>query len=406
MPQFKCEMQMPEGEVVVQTISADSLAEAQAQARSTGGYVLNIAEAGGGDGLIAKMQNIRLEGGPGLKDLISFTKQLSVMIKAGISIRDAIETIAEPVVNQKFKKVLDQIRLDVESGVSFSAALAKHPKVFSPLYVNMVRASEMSGQFAAMLERLNEYLAEQDEVRRMVIGAMIYPAVLFTMSISAVVFLLSFVLPKFMAMFRGKEALLPKPTIALMAMSDFMRGYWYVLVGSLAAIIILLVYAVKTPQGAIIFDKFKLRVPIFSKMLRCLYITRSLQSLGELMNAGVPILESLQITADIAANYEYRALWEDVSDSVREGNKIVFHLSTNSLLPKPVVQMIAAGEESGRLGDVLTDIADYYAKELRSVIKAVTALIEPIMIVFMGFVVGFIAMSIILPVFKMGQLVE
>jgi type IV pilus assembly protein PilC len=166
------------------------------------------------------------------------------------------------------------------------------------------------------------------------------------------------------------------------------------------------VYAVKTPQGAILFDKFKLRVPIFSKMLRCLYITRSLQSLGELMNAGVPILESLQITADIAANYEYRTLWEDVSDSVREGNKIVYHLSSNSLLPKPVVQMIAAGEESGRLGDVLTDIADYYAKELRSVIKAVTALIEPVMIVFMGFVVGFIAMSIILPVFKMGQLVE
>jgi type IV pilus assembly protein PilC len=408
MPKFTCEIQTAGGQITTQAISAGSLAEATGLARQGGGYLLNITEAAamGPASLYTRLQEIRLEGGPGLKDVISFTKQLAVMIKAGISIRDAIESIAVSVPNMRFSKVLEEVRTDVESGTSFSEALAKHPTVFDPMYINMVRASELSGTFTHMLERIVQYLTQRSETRRMVIGAMIYPIVLFTFSIGAVVFLLTWVLPKFLVMFEGKEEVLPMATKMLMVVSDFMRYNGFALIGVLILLADGVMFALDTEKGKILFDRFKLKVPLFKKMLRALYITRSLQALGELINAGVPILDSLNITADISGNYLYHKMWQKVGDSVKEGNKLVRELSFKNLLPGSVVQMISAGEESGSLGEVLTDVSDYYAKELKDVIKAVTSLIEPVMIVFMGFIVGFIAMSIILPIFKMGSLVQ
>jgi type IV pilus assembly protein PilC len=388
-------------------IQATSLMEASDRLRSAGGLLLRIGPAGVNP--LAGFARLRAGGlkfGPGLKDVQNFTNQLAVMIKAGISIRSAIDGVAEQIEHVKFKEIVAQIKNDVEAGQPFSAALARHPKVFSPLYVNMVRASELSGNFGMMLERISNYLAQQMETRSMVRGAMVYPGIIATMAVSTTIFLLTFVLPKFTTLFKGKEALLPKPTVFLLALSDLMRNYWWALLIGLGALIWSFMYFVNTQRGREAFDGFKLKMPLFKRMFRALYITRGLHTMGELVNAGVPVLETLAITAEVSGNILYRRLWQSVHLAVKQGSKIATPLARQQMLPKHVVQMISAGEESGKLAEVMRDIAEYYAKELKNTIKSVTAMIEPLMIVIMGVIVGFIAMSIILPIFKMSSLAK
>jgi len=409
MTSYKYEVRNNDGQIASGVVQAESMTEASALAQNYGSYVLNVAPVvgfGGANTIMDKLRSVKVEFGPGLKDIMNFTKQLSVMIKAGINIRSAIGGIAQQIQNPKFQRMIQEIKADVESGLPFSDALARHPKAFTPLYINMVRASEMSGNFGHMLERISAHLAQQVETRSMVRGAMIYPSIIAVMAVSATVFLLTFVLPKFTTLFAGKEALLPRPTKMLMALSEFMRHFWYVILGCLAVLAASFFYAVKTPSGRLWWDRLKLRIPIFRPMLRALYIDRGLHTMGELVSAGVPMLETLAITADISGNALYKRMWRDVHDAVEQGSKIVQPLGQQKLLPNSVVQMISAGEESGNLGPVLRDIAEFYSQELRATIKAVTAMIEPLMIVIMGFVVGFIAMSVILPIFKMSKLVK
>ncbi|MEC7353424.1 MAG: type II secretion system F family protein, partial [Planctomycetota bacterium] len=298
------------------------------------------------------------------------------------------------------------IRLDIESGRQFSDAIAKHPKLFGPLYVNMVRASEMSGSFARMLDRIASYLAQEIETRRMVMGASIYPGVIAAMAMSVTVFLLTFVLPKFATVFKGKEAALPAPTKFLMSISGFMVEYWWVVAAVAASLVVGFLAFIRTELGGFWWDRFKLTTPGVRKMFRALYISRGLHTMGELLNAGVPMLDTISITGDISGNRLYRRMWRGVHASVKQGRKIQATLTRSSLLPRSVVQMIAAGEESGKLGEVLEEISTYYNKLLRDAIKSMTGMIEPLMIVVMGSIVGFIAMAIILPIFKMSSLVS
>ncbi len=352
------------------------------------------------------LRNFRLEFGPGLKEVLNFTSELSVMIKSGIGIRPALTGIAAQIDKPRFAEIVSALGREVEAGQPFSQALAKYPKVFSPLYVNMVRAAELSGNLGQMLERLAAYLDQRMETRRMVRGAMIYPIIIGVMAVITTIFLLTFVLPKFTALFAGKESLLPAPTLALMTISEFMRTYWYMLVIGVTALVVGFLRVLKTPAGREYWDRLKLRMPVLRKMLKALYISRSVHTMGELITAGVPVLQTIKITADVSGNTLYMRMWQRVGAAVKQGSKIADPLSAQTLLPRNVVQMLSAGEESGKLGQVLQDISEYYSKELRSAIKSATSMIEPLMIVVMGFVVGFIAMSIILPIFKMSSLVK
>ena len=406
MANYKYELRDPGGQVTAGVIEASSIQQATNLLRGRG-YVLNIAATSLNVGnILERVRTVSFQMGPGLKDVFTFTNELAVMIKAGINIRNAIGGIAEQIENPKFKQMITQIKLDVEAGQAFSEALAKYPKVFSPLYVNMVRASELSGNFGHMLERVASYLAQQVETRNMIRGAMVYPAIIAVMAVVTTIFLLTFVLPKFTTLFHGKEHLLPKPTVFLIALSDFLRFHWYVVVGAVIALGGTFYYAIRTPVGSFYWDTVKLRVPLFKKMFRALYITRGMHTMGELVNAGVPMLETLAITAEVSGNALYKEMWQEVHSAVKQGGKIAQPLAAGKLLPRNVTQMISAGEESGKLGEVLADISEYYAKELRNTIKSVTAMIEPLMIVIMGALVGFIAMSIILPIFKMSSLVK
>ncbi len=213
-------------------------------------------------------------------------------------------------------------------------------------------------------------------------------------------------LPKFYTVFEGKEDVLPWATNFLMGLSNTMTAYWPFIIGTIVIVFGGLYAATRTELGSFWVDKLKLSVPILSSMFRSLYISRSLQTMGQLVNAGVPMLDVLTITGDISGNKLFEGLWRRVHNSVKQGKKIAAPLQDNGLLPRSVVQMIGAGEESGKLGEVLDQISDYYAKQLRGQIKTVTGMIEPIMIIVMGSVVGFIAMAIILPIFKMSQIVS
>ena len=405
MPTYRYEARNAAGKVTTGTLQAADLSAASAQIRAKGEYIVQLAVA---DNVAKKsgLMNVSFSFGPSAKDIQNFTSQLAVMIRAGISIRAAIEGIADQAENPKFKAMLTQMKKDVESGKQFSDALMRYPKTFSPLYINMVKASELSGGFSKMLDRIAVYLAQQIETRAMVVGAMIYPGIIGTLAMGTTVFLLVFVLPRFMKIFEGKEAALPLPTKFLLALSSFMTNYWYVILGGLVAFVWGFFLMLKTEWGRVWFDKTKLTVPLFKKMFRALYISRGLHTMGQLVNAGVPILDTISITADISGNVLYKRMWKSVYSAVKQGKKISHPLQKSTLLPKAVVQMVNAGEESGKLGEVLDQVAEFYSRELKQVIKSVTAMIEPLMIVLMGGMVGFIAMSIILPIFKLSQIVK
>ena len=352
-----------------------------------------------------KLSEFRVEFGPSAKDILNFTNQLAVMVRAGITIQDALSSIAGQIENRKFRVIVIDLKNRIESGESFSQALRKHPNVFSNLYINMVGAAEMSGSLSTMLDKLAGYLDSEAETRSQVIGAMVYPAIIAFMAVACTTFLLTFVLPKFTMIFAGKEHLLPGPTIAIMALSAFVRGYWYLIIIAAGAAFWGLHMFIRTETGRLFWDTAKLKIPLMKTLCRSLYITRSLHTMGVLLNAGVPILETLSITAEISGNVLYEKMWKGVYNSVRQGKKIAQGLDNYTLMGTSVVQMIRSGEDSGSLSDVLTDVSEFYHRQLKTVIKMVTSMIEPIMIVIMGLIVGFIAMSVILPIFKMSSLV-
>ena len=355
------------------------------------------------DNFLEKLQSVKFESGPSKKDILHFSNQLSVMVRAGISLQDAIESIALQQKTQKFKGILIDVKNSIESGQSFSQALANHPTVFNNLFVNMIHAAEISGSMSSMLERLSEYLDQEAETRSQIIGAMVYPIILAVMAIGSVTFLLMFVLPRFLTVFQGKEDLLPLPTKIVMGVSSVMRGYWYIIFPAIGASFWAFLIYIKTKGGRYVWDKVKMKIPLMKTLLRNLYITRGLHTMSVLSNAGVPILDTISITSKISGNVHYENMWMDVHENVRQGRKIASSLENYTLLPGSVIQMIHSGEDSGSLGSVLGDVAEFYGRELRAVIKIVTSMLEPIMIVLMGSLVGFIAASIILPIFKMSS---
>ena len=406
MPNYRYQVKNASGQVQVGTMSADSAATAAAILRNQGVKVVSLTQARneGGSSLLASIASLGASK-PSQKHVLDFTTQLSVMIRAGINLRSALDGIADQTTHAGFKKVLNQIKDDVEGGKQFSEAISRHPRLFGPLYYNMVQAAEMAGSFSDALDRICGYIGQQMETRKMVVGASIYPAIIGLMAVGVTVFLLTFVLPKFYSIFEGKEDILPWATVFLMGLSKTIVAHWPVILGAIGVAVITLYLFLKTEVGGFWLDKTKITLPVLRNMFRSLYIARSLQTMGQLINAGVPMLDTLAITGEIAGNRLFKRVWQGVYAAVKQGKKIADPLTHDRMLPKAVCQMIAAGEESGKLGEVLDQISVFYGKQLKDQIKTVTGLIEPIMIVIMGSIVGFIAMAVILPIFKMSQLV-
>ena len=406
MPNYRFQVKSAGGQIQVGTLSAQSADNAAQILRKQGARVLSLSQTD--DRLTASLYD-RLKAlnasKPSQKHLLDFTTQLSVMMRAGINLRSALDGIADQTTHAGFKKILLQIKEDVEAGKQFSEAIARHQKLFGPLYFNMVQAAEMAGSFADALDRIAGYIAQQMETKKMVIGASIYPAIIGLLATAVTIFLLTFVLPKFYGIFEGKEDVLPWATVFLMGLSRGMIAHWPFILGGIGVVLISFYAFLRTEVGGFWLDKTKISIPVVKNMFRSLYLSRGLQTMGQLINAGVPMLDTLAITGEISGNRLYKRVWQGVYAAVKQGRKIAQPLQKDRMLPKSVCQMIAAGEESGKLGEVLDQIAVYYHKVLKDQIKAVTGLIEPIMIIIMGSVVGFIAMAVILPIFKMSQLV-
>jgi len=408
MPTYRYELQQESGDMLIGQIAAQSASGAASAIQRRGGRIIRLVPLRTNDSSVLKKIWVILNtgNGPSKKDILDFTTQLAVMVRAGISLRVSIDGITKHVENDKFKDILISIKENLEAGCTFSDAIAKYPKLFSALYVNMVRASELSGSFGHMLDRIAKIITRQIETKKLIVGASIYPAAIGGLATVVIIFLLTFVLPRFAGVFAGKESILPMPTLFLMGLSAWMVLYWWIVPIAIACLSAVVMFLSKTERGGCILDNLKLKFPVVRKMLRALYITRSLQTLGELVNAGVPIINALEVTGNISGNRQYLALWRDVSQGVKDGRRINEVLDGTKLLPMPVIQMIAAGEESGKLGDVLEEISEYYDRVLRDAVKTFTSLLEPAMIVFMGAIVGFIAMAIILPIFKMSAVVS
>lgn len=407
MPTYRYELQQESGDLFVGQIAAQSAAGAASTIQQRGGRIVRLVPLQTTNGSVLKKiwAILNTGNGPTKRDILDFTTQLAVMVRAGISLRVSIDGISKQIENDRFKEILTAVKEDLEAGCTFSDAISKYPKLFSPLYINMVRASELSGSFGHMLDRIAKIIARQIETKKLIVGASIYPVVIGGLATIVTIFLLTFVLPRFAGVFAGKEAILPWPTKFLMGLSAWMVLYWWLVPIGIACISAGVVLLSKTERGCCFIDKLKLKFPVVRKMLRALYITRSLQTLGELVNAGVPMINALEVTGNIAGNRNYHALWGEVTSGVKEGRRINEVLDGTRLLPIPVIQMIAAGEESGKLGDVLEEISEYYDRVLRDAVRTFTSLLEPVMIVFMGAIVGFIAMAIILPIFKMSSVV-
>jgi len=400
-------MKRPGGEVVAGTLQADSQALALQQIRKMGGAALDVIRLDNvGDKPAGLLASLGFGKHINTRELLAFTSQMAVMSKAGLGLTTTLGSISEQIKSPYLGQVVQTLKRDVESGRQFSEALQRFPKIFSLLYVNMVRASELSGSFGHMLERIGDYLNQQVETKRQVTGAMIYPLIIVVMAITTTVFMLTFVLPRFMVLFEGKEDILPIPTKVLMALSYSLCTYWYAHLFGAAGAVTGFVYFLRTEFGKTWWDMAKLQIPILKNLCHALYLSRGLRTMGELVNAGVPMLDTIAITADVSGNVYYARVWQRVHAAVRKGQRIAPTLAQSPLIPGSVVQMIAAGEEAGSLGEILSNVSEFYDRQLKATIKTVTSAIEPLMIVLMGGIVAFIASSILLPIFKMSQLVK
>ena len=336
MPTYRYELQQEAGDMMVGQLIAGSAAGAAEALRDRGGRIVRLVPFQTNEiTMLGRVWKILNAGnGPSKRDILDFTTQLAVMVRAGISLRAAIDGIAANTDHKPFRSILLSIKNDIEAGCTFSDAIAQYPKLFSPLYINMVRASELSGSFGHMLDRIAKIITRQIETRKMILGASIYPVVIGGLATVVTIFLLTFVLPRFAGVFAGKEDVLPWPTIFLMGLSEWMVLYWWLVPIAMAIIVIGIIIGSRIERGAKIIDLLKLKFPVLRQMLRALYINRSLQTLGELINAGVPMLSALEVTGDICGNQYYKKLWYDVRQGSREGSRIAETVGDTKLLPK------------------------------------------------------------------------
>ncbi len=339
------------------------------------------------------------------KDLAVFTRQFATMITAGLPLVQCLDILARQMDKQLIRDITRKVMNDIEGGATLSESLGKHPKAFDELYVNMVNAGEAGGILDTILMRLAQYIEKIEALKRKVKSAMTYPAVVFCVAIGATLFMLMFIIPTFAKMFSDFGAELPLPTQIVLTMSDFIRDWWWMMgVGGVAMVVGLKKYYA-TDKGNHVIDALLLKMPVLGDVLRKGAVARFTRTLGTLVASGVPILDGLEITAKTAGNVIIKDAVMQARASIREGETIASPLKQSGVFPPMVVQMITVGEETGALDAMLTKIADFYDEEVDSAVEALTSIIEPLMIVFMGAVVGGMVVAMYLPIFRMVNVI-
>ena len=341
------------------------------------------------------------------RDLAIFTRQFATMINAGLPLVQCLDILSKQTEQATFRTIIGQTMRDVEAGTTLAEALAKkeNKNAFDELFVNMVEAGEAGGILDDILQRLATFIEKAEALRRKVQGAMVYPAVVMTVACLATTFMLIFIIPTFAKIFVAFGGDLPLPTKIVMMLSDFLRGYWWMLLGGIIGVTVGLRRYYATEGGHFQIDKFLLGLPVFGDVLRKGAVARFTRTLGTLISSGVPILTGLEITARTAGNRVIQEAIMAARASIREGETISAPLRQSNVFPPMVVQMISVGEETGALDDMLTRIADFYDDEVDTAVDSLTSLIEPMMIIFMGSMIGGMVVAMYLPMFKLINVV-
>ena len=335
------------------------------------------------------------------KDLAVITRQLATMIDAGLPLVQCLDILAQQQEKKVLKSTLQDIRQDVEGGSTFSAALKKHPKVFSGLYTNMVEAGEAGGILDTILNRLAAYIEKAMTLKKRVKTAMFYPATISSVAIVVVTFLLMYVIPTFKQLFAGFGASLPLPTVIVLELSNFVRAYILFLVGGLVGTVVGLRMYYRTEGGHRAIDGLLLRLPIFGTLIRKVAVAKFTRTLGTLVSSGVGILDGLDITARTAGNKVVEDAILKARTTIAQGKTIAEPLQASKVFPPMVTQMIAVGEQTGALDRMLNKIADFYDEEVDASVNGLTSLLEPLLVIFLGVIIGGVVIAMYLPIFKL-----
>jgi type IV pilus assembly protein PilC len=335
-----------------------------------------------------------------LDDLVVFARQLATMVDAGIPLVGALDILGQQVEKKAFKAVVVEIRDRVEAGASLSDAMAKHKAVFSDLFINMVRAGEASGMLDEILERVAEYMEKTNALQHKVRSALVYPAVVSGMAVAITLILMIKVIPVFKDIYSGFGAALPRPTQVLIFISDILGKFFPVAIGVLIGLGFLFNRYLKTNKGRLFFDILLLNLPVFGILFKKVAVSKFTRTLSTLMKSGVPILSALEIVSKTSGNKAVEQALDMVRKNVREGERIADPLSKSKIFPPMVVRMVSVGEQAGQLEKMLTKIADFYEEQVDVSVSGLTSLIEPLIIAFLGIVIGTIVICMFLPIFR------
>lgn len=402
---FKFEAKDAAGKVVRGSVSAATQAEVVADLRRRNLTPMEVSKAGGLGALFGggKAKRKATKSSVQKGELEVFTRQLATMLGAGIPMLESLEILADQAESPGFAFCLGRVVEDIRAGSDLSKALESHPRVFSNIYVSMIRAGEVSGQLDTILQRLAEYLEAAAHLRAEIKSAMTYPVISLFLVFGIAAFLMIGIVPSFGPVFESLEVELPGLTVFIMQIAFFMRDYWYLLFGGMFGAFLAVRYAVKTPKGALVRDQLMLRVPVFGPLFKKVALSRFARTFSTLVKSGVPILGAMEIVSATSGNLVISGIVDAARDSVRNGESLSEPFTRSAIFPPMVTKMMGIGERSGALDALLEKIAEFYDQQVEAEVKGLTSMIEPIMIAVMGVIVGGIVLAVFLPIFKLQE---
>jgi type IV pilus assembly protein PilC len=390
-----------QGRAVKGTMEADSSQVVAGKLRDRSLVVIDVAESrSGAKSLLGRLAGAKI-GKLKLKSMVVFSRQFATMLDAGITILKCLDILENQAKDPVLKNAVGTVKRDVKDGLSLTDAMKKHPNVFGKLYVNMVRAAEAGGMLSEMLDRVSGFLEKELEIRTKIKSAMMYPVMVLVFALLMVNVLLLFVLPRFKEIFLTMDVEMPIATKALFGASDFFKANWFWIFGVAGGAIVALKMAGRTERGRLKIDLFKLKVPLVGDLVQKMSIARFSRTLATLVRSGVPMLRSLEICAETTGNTVIADAVHKTRASIKEGQKISVPLQASGMFPPMVTQMVDVGEETGRLSEMLIKVSDFYDSEVDAAVKGLSSMIEPALIVCLGGLVGFIAVSVMAPIFKL-----
>ncbi len=407
MPQFEYIVKDKEGKNLSGKREATDINSVVSALRQEGFLIIRINEVKSKSSLFSK-DIFTAKYGSKIKadDIVVFSRQLATMVEAGVPLVQSLSILAEQAENATLQKAVVSLRDDVESGKSLSEALERHKKIFSNLFISMVKAGESSGRLEEILDRLSTYIEKTNTLQKKIKSALVYPAVVSSMALIITFGMMTWVIPQFAGIFVSLNAPLPTPTKILIGVSDILRHNFVLIVGSVIGSIMLFLRFIKTESGRYWFDGVKLKSPVFGPLFMKVATSKFSRTLSTLVKSGVPILAALEIVGKTAGNVQIERVISDVRTSIKEGESISGPLAKKKIFPPMVVRMIAVGEETGELDKMLSKIADFYDVQVDNSVSGLTSMIEPLVIGFLGIVIGSIVIAMFLPILTLTNALQ